>query len=108
MKDPSFLPKICKTIIRPKKILALFLEISRVKIFYHSPARIVKFILEYTYFNFKIKHKKITRIEKTKEAKQEKRRSAKNLMGYDDIVYEFALCNSNLVDRIVNFYWLFV
>ena len=31
----------------------------------------------------------------------------KNLTGYNNIVCEFALCTIDLLDRVVNFSWLF-
>ena len=43
-----------------------------------------------------------------KKTKEEKRISAENLTGYDDIVCEFALCTFNLLDRVANFVWLFI
>ena len=57
------------------------------------------------YFLFKTKkkkkkQKKLKKIEKTKETKEEKRKNmlltvyVENLMEYDAIVCEFALCNS--------------
>ena len=46
--------------------------------------------------------------QKAKETKEEKRISVENLTGYDDIVREFALCTFNLLDRVVNFSWLFI
>ena len=45
---------------------------------------------------FSIKKKK--RIQKAKETKDEKRISVENLTGFDDIVYEFALCSFNLLN----------
>ena len=44
-------------------------------------------------FNLKTKKTttKITRRQKAKETKKEKRTSVENLTGYDDIIYEFAL-----------------
>ena len=52
-------------------------------------------------FNFKKK-------QKAKETKEEKRISVENLTGFDDIVWEFALCTFNLLHRVVNFFWLFM
>ena len=46
--------------------------------------------------------------KKQKETKEEKRISVENLTGYDDIVWEFALCTFHLLDRVVNFSWLFI
>ena len=42
--------------------------------------------------------KKKTRIQKAKETKDEMRISVENLTGFDDIVYEFALCSFNLLN----------
>ena len=46
--------------------------------------------------------------KKAKKTKEEKRISVKNLTGYDDIVCEFPLCIRNLLNRIVNFFWLLI
>ena len=58
-------------------------------------------------FNFK-KNTKKTRRQKAKEIKDEKRISVENLTGYDDIVCAFAMCAFNLLDRFMNFSWLFI
>ena len=51
--------------------------------------------------------KKIKRRQKAKETKEEKQKlkriSVENLMGYDDIVCEFAQCTFNLLDGVVDF-----
>ena len=60
----------------------------------------------YQNINF-IKKPKKTR-QKAKETKEEHRISVENLTGCDDIVCEFALCTLNLLDRVVNFIWLFI
>ena len=44
---------------------------------------------------------------KSKETKEENRIPIDNLMGYDDIISEFALYIFNLFDRVVNLSWLF-
>ena len=49
-----------------------------------------------------------SKTEKAKETKEEKRIFKENLTGYSDIVCEFALCTFNLLDRVVNFSWLFI
>ena len=49
-------------------------------------------------FNFKKTKPKITRRQKAKVTKEEKRISAGNLTGYDYIVCEFALYTFNLFD----------
>ena len=59
-------------------------------------------------FNFKKTKPKITRIQKVKETKVEKKISVENLTEYEDIVCEFVLCTFNLFDRVVNFSWLFI
>ena len=46
--------------------------------------------------------------QKAKETAEEKRISVENLTGYDNILCEFALCTFNLLDRVVNFFWLFI
>ena len=55
-------------------------------------------IYTFNFFNFK---KKLRRQKKThthtQETKEEKRISAENLTGYNDIVFEFALSNFNLL-----------
>ena len=77
--------EIIKSYSRPKKKVALFLEISQVKIFHHLPARIVVCVSEYTFFvpnkkniHRNKKYKKLKKIEKQKKAKEEK--------DYNDIV----------------------
>ena len=57
---------------------------------------------------FFLSKKEKTHKEKAKEAKEEKRISLENLMEYDDIVCEFALCTFNVCDGVMNFSWLFV
>ena len=51
--------------------------------------------------------KNIKRRQKAKETKEEKQKlksiSVKNLMGYDDIVCEFAQCTFNVFDGVVDF-----
>ena len=45
--------------------------------------------------------------QKAKETKGEKRISVENLTVYYDIVWGFAHCTLNLLDRVVKFSWLF-
>ena len=56
--------------------------------------------------------KNIKRRQKAKETKEEKQKlksiSVENLMGYDDIVCEFAQCTFNVFDGVVDFSWLFI
>ena len=53
--------------------------------------------------------KNARRKKEAKETKEEEKRiSAENLTGYDDIVSESALCSFNLLDRAANFSWLFI
>ena len=59
-------------------------------------------------FNLKNKKHKKIRGQKSKETKEEKIISVENLTGYGDIVCEFALCTFKLLDRLVNFPWLFM
>ena len=56
----------------------------------------------------KKKHKQTRRQKKANKTKEEKRISVENLMGYDDIICEFALCTFNLLDQVMNFSWLFI
>ena len=51
---------------------------------------------------------KYIRKKKANKTKEEKRISVENLMGYDDIICEFALCTFNLLDQVMNFSWLFI
>ena len=76
------------------------------KIFLSPPARIVKCVSEYICL-ISITNK-AKRQEKANETIEEKGLSVENLMGYDDIVCEFAMCTFNLLDRVVNFSWLFI
>ena len=62
----------------PEEVI-LFPEIGREKILF-SLTRIIKFVSEYTF------QKKKTRRQKAKETKEEKRISAENLTGFDDIM----------------------
>ena len=39
---------------------------------------------------------------------KKKREYRKNVIGYNDIVCEFALCAFNLLDRVMNFSRLFI
>ena len=57
-------------------------------------------------FKFKKRNKNNMKI-KSKETKEENRIPIENLMGYDDIISEFALYIFNLFDRVVNLSWLF-
>ena len=102
--------------------VAMSPEIGQVKIFYHSPVRIVECVSELYIFNYKKQHthtrthththththKIKTRRQKTKETKEEKRISAEKLRGYEDIICQFALCTFNFINRIVNFSWFFM
>ena len=72
--------EIIKSYSRPKKKVALFLEISQVKIFHYLPARIVVCVSEYTFFvPNKKKHTQKQKVQerkentKTKETKRRKR-----------------------------------
>ena len=69
----------------------LFLEIGRVKIFFiiYPLACVSEYI-------FLIKKK------------QKKLKKKRDLTGYDNINCEFALNTFNLLDRVVNFAWLFI
>ena len=77
-----------------------------------APARMFECVSEYMFlisvFNFKKNSAKETRRQKAKETKKEKRISVENRVGYDDIVCEFDLLTFNLLDRDVNFSWLFI
>ena len=80
---------------------------------YRSSARIVECVSEYIFLISKKKKKKkkktkITRRQKVKETKEEKKISVKNLTRYNNFVCEFALCTFNLFDRVLNFSWLFM
>ena len=82
--------EIIKSHSRPKKKVALFLEISQVKIFHHLPARIVACVSEYTFFvpNKKNIHrnkkcKKRKRIQKQKKPKEEKEKE--NVVVFNNI-----------------------
>ena len=77
------------------KKLVLFLEIGRMT--FLSFARPHKSVSEYSFLI-----KKITRRQKAKETKEEKRISVEILTGYDDIVCKIALCTFNLLDLVVN------
>ena len=55
---------------------------------------------------FNLKKKTKTGRQKAKETKKEKRISAENLTGYDDIVCEFNLCICILLDQVVKLSWL--
>ena len=92
---------------RPKKVL-LFREFGQVKKNYDLSARIVEYVSEYIFLIKKKQQKATTGRQKAKETKKEKRISVENLTGYDDIVYELALCTFELLDRVVNLSGLFI
>ena len=56
----------------------MFLEIGRVKNFYHIPARIVEWISEYIFLISKNKQKVNKNTTKSKETKEKKRTSVEN------------------------------
>ena len=91
----------------PKKVV-LFSEIGRVKNFLSFTRPHSRMCIRIYIFNLKTKQKTTTRRQKPKETKKGKRISVENLTGYDDIVCEFVLCTFNLLDRLVNFSWLFI
>ena len=57
--------------------------------------------------NFKIKTN-ITSRQIAKETKEKKIICAENVTGYDNFVCEFAFCTFNLLNRVMNFSWLFI
>ena len=62
-------------------------------------------------FNLKKQKNKQTKKQedkKQKKVKKKKRISVEKLRGYDDIACEFTLFTFNLLDRVVNFSWLFI
>ena len=75
----------------------MFPEIGRIKIFYHSPARIAEFVSEYIFLIFKKKQKKARR-QKEKETKEEKIISVENLTRYDDIVNLLSVLLTYLIE----------
>ena len=83
--------------------------------FLSPPARIVKCVSKYIFFNpkmFNSKKKKRRESERAKrqkvnETKKVKGISEENLTGFDDIMCEFVLCTLNLLYR-VNFFALFI
>ena len=111
--------------IRPKKKLSCFRKSAGWNFFYHLPVRLVAFVSEYIFFvsNKKThternkkqkklkkieKQKKLKKIEKQKKLKKKRRKkmllllltiSVENLMGHDDIVWQFALSTFNLRDQ---------
>ena len=50
----------------------------------------------------------MTRRQKAKKTKEEKKISLENLTGYNDIVCEFAMCTFKVLDRVANFFCLFI
>ena len=57
--------------VRPKKILALFLEIGQVEnIFYHSPACMVECVSEYTFLSSKNNQQTTTKKQESKKSKR--------------------------------------
>ena len=94
--------------LRPKKSSLVSRNWPGESFFYYLPAHIVECISEYIFLIKKNKIKIKTRKQKAKDTKEEKITFVENLTGYDDIVHEFALRTSNLFDRVVNFYWLFI
>ena len=82
------------TLTEAKKVV-LFPENSRVKIF-------LSLTRPHSQMCIRIKKKKKKQNKKTKKIKRE------NLTGYNNIVCEFALRTIDLLDRVVNFSWLFI
>ena len=94
------------------------MEIGRVKIFHHLPARIVECVSEYKFlYKKKKKHhiyrskkqKKLKKIEKEKKPTKIGRKkkmlllltiSVENVTGYDVVVWQYALCTFNLRDQL--------
>ena len=112
-KKVNLCNKIVKNMIlndipQAKKKVVLFPEIVWVKTFLSLTRPHSRMCIRIYAFDFKNKQKttKITRGQKAKEAKDEKRISVENLTEYDDIVCEFALC-TDLLDRgrVVTFSW---
>ena len=89
-----------------QKKVVLFPEIGRVKIFVSLTRPQSRMYIRIYIFNYQIK--KIMRQKKAKETKEEKITFVENLTGYDDISCEFALSTFNLLDRVVNFSWVFI
>ena len=100
-------------VTRPKKKLSCFRKLARWKIFHHSPDRTVACV-SINIFCFKQKkhtikkQKKLKKIEKQKKPKKKRRKgmllltiSVENLLGHDDIVWQFALCTFNLNDKSI-------
>ena len=95
--------------LKKKKKIALFLDISQVKIFLSFTRQHSWMCIRITRINnFNFKTKKKDKNTKSKRKKQEKRISVKNLTGYNDILCEFVLCSFDLLDRVLNFSWLFI
>ena len=67
----------------------------------HLPAHTIEFVSGFIFSKANIRR------QKAKEIIEEKRISVENLTGYNDIICDFALCTFNLLDRVVNFCWLF-
>ena len=65
-------------------------------------------IFIFTFLKQKTKKPLKTRRQNGEETKEEKRIYVENLTEYDDIVCEFTLRTFDLLDRVVNFSWLFI
>ena len=75
----------------------------------HSSAHTARCVSDYIFLIKKKQEGKKKRKEKEKKKKEpKKKRKYENLTGYDGIVCEFALCTFNLLDRVLNFSWLFI
>ena len=94
------------------KKFVLFPEIGRAILFLSfnrpdSPMCIRIYIFNLRNLNLKKTTQK-TRRQKTKETKEEKEILLEYLTGYNDVVFEFALCTFKLFDRVVSFHRLFM
>ena len=88
-----------------KKVL--FSEIGRERIslsFTRPHSQMCIRIYIFNFNNYSIKRKKRKKVKQLKK----KTISVESLTRYNDIVCEFALCTFNILDRGVNFSWLFI
>ena len=90
------------------KKVVLFPEICRVNKILSLTRPHCRVCIRIFFFSKKKKKKKKKKTKKAQATKEEKRITVENLTGYDDIVCKFALCTFNLLDRVMNFSWLFI
>ena len=97
--------------LRPKKKkkrerkLVLFLEIGQVKkILSFARRHLCRICIRIYSFNFKNKTKQKNKKKQQQQQQKKPHKKQDTMMSF----FELALCTFNLLDRVVNFSWLFI